>query len=915
MDGKYYMAVIITVWISTWPIKELFTIFPKQARIQAKGKKANTATRTKIKKINVIYQHIFIDWENARQNESFGQVSANTRIEAVGVTPYYFNEGMSGKQHYKETVTNIRGFQKIVYHDLYPGVDLEFSFHEGKGIEYAIKAKPGSDASVFKMRYSGDLGLTSDDSGNLHIGTIIGDIIDHAPKVTSGGVEIPSRFQKTGKEEISFQFDPVNKNTETVIDPWTVFPVAPALYACDAEIDAANNTYVLEYSIPSQILMYVQKYDITGALIWTYTLHEFTTTPFNKIEVDSSSCGAGFFSDFTIDPNGNSYINSTWDFSNLYNSTTFGMVSLNALGQRNYLNYTYQADSISEPWVVKYSCADSLLVEAGCLVCCDKAQFDGVDAATGNPNPGEYTNMNIGEIYSGTLAPNGNFYGLSAIPFDAMSGPDILLCGKITKTSATLLWQANVNYPDNDYNFRETPDQLSTNGIVASCSYLYTSDGLTLDQRDLTNGNIINTTTIPKGNNNFLICNSGLAVDLCGNVYAGSDSSVYAYDPNLNPIGSYTGLPGKVFDVAYRNGLVSACGYSSTTSQSFVVQLNAQPCSNGITKSHTNASCTGNIGTASASATFCVGPYSYVWSPGGQTTQTISGLSAGTYTVTITPQGLCSSVSDTVIVGGPAAAVSFTDANCTRDSSGSASITISGGNAPFTYLWSNGATTQTDTGLVIGKYYITVTDSSGCIFKDSVTIAPGKPAVISVVPAPDSICSGSTINITATGGKSYTWAPNYGLTCYTCPNPIASPTATTTYTVTALDSNGCTSSATAIINVYTKPKPIIAGKDTICAGYKDTLSVTGGSTYLWSNGATTSSITSIISTTETFTATIFNGACSHDTTFTVHVIPSPTPAQLLPRPIRYVRETAHCLLQAEVQPIFGIMEKQRHPSG
>jgi gliding motility-associated-like protein len=818
------------------------------------------------KKITITYQHIFIKWENA---------AANPQIDADSRTPYYFSQGIGGG-NYKENVTGIKGYQKIVYHNLYPGVDLEFSFHPGKGIEYAVKAKPGADASVFKMKYSGDLGLSFDDSHNLHIGSIIGDIIDHAPVVTSGGKEIPSAFQKTGNNEISFKFDNTT-NSEIVIDPWTVFPITPVSWACDIAIDNADNTYVLEYSYPSAMLMYVQQYNPLGSLIWTYSLYEFTSTPFNSIEVDSSSVDPIYFSDFAVDPSGNSYVANPLFWANTFSGNTFGLVCLDSTGHRKYLDYSYSADSISETWNMAYSCADSMLVEGGCRVCCDHAQFDGVNLATGNPNLGEYADDAIGEIYAGTLAPNGNYYALSAIPGDAMTGPNNLLSGTVTKTHCSLNWSLNVTYPDIDYNSRETPHQLGTNGIVASCSYLYTSDGLVLDQRDLNTGALINTTHIPKGNNVSGTDNSGLGVDLgCGNVYAGSDSAIYVFDENLNLIGSYTtGIPGNIYGLTCNNGLVSACG-DNPSGSGFVVQVAAMQCSSGITKTHTNATCTGNIGTASATATFCSGPYTYLWSPGGQTTQTITGLSAGVYTVTITPHGACFSNSDTINVGGPAALVSHTDASCSKDSSGTASVNISGGNSPFTYLWSNGATTQVDTGLTVGEYYVTVTDSSGCIFKDSVDIIKGNAPVIKVTPSPDSICYGNNVILTASGGKTYSWLPNSGLNCYTCPSPTASPTATTTYTISGVDSTGCSATTTVNVKVFSTPKPLITGKDSVCSGFTDTLSSSGGTTYVWSTGATTSSITKTITTNETFTVTAYNGQCFHDTTFTVAIVPTPT---------------------------------------
>jgi len=676
------------------------------------------------------------------------------------------------------------------------------------------------------------MGLSIDDANNLHIGTIEGDIIDYAPVVTSGGAEIPSSFLKSGKDEITFKIENPTPGKELVIDPWTVFPISPATYACDISIDKANNTYVLEYSVPVNLLMYVQKYNALGVLQWTYTLNEYTANPFNPLEVDSANVASFMaLSDFVTDENGNSYIAAPGGWANLSSNFAYGMLSLNTLGARNYLDYTYANDSIYETWNVAYSCADSVLVEASCYVCCDIAQFDGVNIATGNPDPGEYVNDNIGELYAGTIAPNGNYYALSAT--NNSFGPDQLICCKVTKTSASLLWQTSIAYTYGDFFLKCTPNQAGDNGIAAGCGYLYTSDGLALDQRDLSTGAIINSITIPGGNNTPGSINSGIAVDLeCGNVYVGSNAVIYVYDQNLNSIGSFTGLPGVVFDVKYNNGIVSACG-DNGSGQAFVVQVNAMPCASGLTVSHTDVTCIA-AGTATANASFCTGPYYYSWAPGGKTTQTITGLSAGTYTVSVNPSGTCFTITDTVSIHGGIIVNSSKDSVCSGDS-----LTLSAdSSAGMAFNWSPGGATTAKIHIspVITTTYTVHTHGGPCP-ADSATftvkIIPGVTGSVSAVK--DTICQGgtATLNVTGSGGIiTYKW--NTGATSSSI---NVSPANTTTYTATIYGS--CDSTKKPItVTVEPLPTGAFIGKDSLCKGLKDTIQVSGGCSYQWNNGST-----------------------------------------------------------------------------
>ncbi len=221
--------------------------------------------------------------------------------------------------------------------------------------------------------------------------------------------------------------------------------------------------------------------------------------------------------------------------------------------------------------------------------------------------------------------------------------------------------------------------------------------------------------------------------------------------------------------------------------------------------SSTPVSCTVNNGTATVTTTGGNPPYTYVWTPGGQTTQTATGLGPGTYTVTVTEGGGCSQT--TTITIAPASSpvltlTSQTNVLCNGDVNGSAVMSTTGGTSPYSYSWApSGGTNATATGFGAGTYTCTVTDANGCIVTLTVTITE-PPAVLAAISAtPLIINPGDNTQLIASGGTTYQWSPQTGLSCDTCSNPLASPSVTTTYCVRVSDANGCPDSTCITITV------------------------------------------------------------------------------------------------------------------
>ncbi|MDB5257893.1 MAG: large protein, partial [Chitinophagaceae bacterium] len=137
-----------------------------------------------------------------------------------------------------------------------------------------------------------------------------------------------------------------------------------------------------------------------------------------------------------------------------------------------------------------------------------------------------------------------------------------------------------------------------------------------------------------------------------------------------------------------------------------------------VASSITDVSCnTGSNGAITlTTVSGGTGPYTFLWS-NGAATQNISGLTAGSYSVNITDANGCPQSFNFTVNEPPPITItsSVTNVTCNGGSNGAITLnTISGGTAPYTFLWSNGATTQNVSGLVVGAYSVTITDANGC---------------------------------------------------------------------------------------------------------------------------------------------------------------------------------------------------------
>jgi hypothetical protein len=232
------------------------------------------------------------------------------------------------------------------------------------------------------------------------------------------------------------------------------------------------------------------------------------------------------------------------------------------------------------------------------------------------------------------------------------------------------------------------------------------------------------------------------------------------------------------------NGNSSTCVANVTTSSTPLAGTLAASTFNCGNNVSCNGATDGSITTTVAGG--CE-PYAFAWST-GVNSQDLTGIGAGTYTLTITDAGGNTDV-QTITLLEPtvlAAQVVAIDSVCASGNDGSIDVDVTGGNAcqAYSYLWSTGDTTQDLTGLSAGTYTLTVTDVSGCTTILSVTVGTH--------PAPTPVITEAGGVLTcAPAFPSYQW--NLGGTAIPGATGASyTPTITGTYTVTVIDSNGCT---------------------------------------------------------------------------------------------------------------------------
>jgi len=228
-------------------------------------------------------------------------------------------------------------------------------------------------------------------------------------------------------------------------------------------------------------------------------------------------------------------------------------------------------------------------------------------------------------------------------------------------------------------------------------------------------------------------------------------------------------------------------------------------------------------------------------------------VAAGTYTYTITDANNCSSTVTIVINQPPVLSLSLTpiNINCNGFATGSITANPAGGQGPYTYVWSNGQTSQSITNLLAGLYTVTVTDNLGCTVSGNTTLTqPANPLALQESHV-NILCFGNntgSIDLSVTGGTSpYSYAWSNGSSNQDIQGLIAG-----SYNVTVTDANGCI--AVLSVNVTQPAAPLSVSyvvSNVSCFGLSDgaidvtPVGGTGPFTYFWTSGQSSEDLNNI----------------------------------------------------------------------
>lgn len=261
------------------------------------------------------------------------------------------------------------------------------------------------------------------------------------------------------------------------------------------------------------------------------------------------------------------------------------------------------------------------------------------------------------------------------------------------------------------------------------------------------------------------------------------------------------------------------------------------------------ANCNFSDGLGTAFGTGGTAPYSYLWD-NGSTTQSVSNLSSGVHSVEVTDANGCTGENYTYINTLSPVQVTYTSTTSACNSAtGTATLTVTGGTAPYTYVWhGQSSTTNTISGLPVGQQSFTVTDANGCIRDGVVEINPISVITASVYVSnptcPSTIGSASVSASSTAMPVSYIWS-NLATTSSISNVNVG------VYYVKITDANGCSVTKYAYINAQSPIKLSLRSTDASCIFNSDgsaAVTAFGGTapyTYTWSNGSNTSSISSL----------------------------------------------------------------------
>jgi gliding motility-associated-like protein len=710
------------------------------------------------------------------------------------------------------------GYAKVIYHDLYPGIDVEYSFPEEGGMKYNFIIHPRADVSNIRMQYEGS--LNKDERGNIIVHAVTGDLIEHIPiSYTSTNRDyVPSSYE-VRDSIVTISLPKGYDHSQTlVIDPWVTVLTQLTVHNLGSAVDydAAGDLYVYGAgSTNSNDLtdyQKVAKYDATGNFLWVF-MGSVPAASWNTV----GGSPVNYLSNIRVDKTTNKvYVGQA--------ANNAGVQAIRLTSAGVYDNFITVANTnFTEIWSFVSDCSTGSIVILG-------------GSSNTNHSIGIIDTV-TGVITSSCITPFGTIaQDIVTGAYDAYGNLYVIMASFLTLGVNNTIYRANTSY--NNYvwtapsvynSFTEIQNlpafdvNRSTNnfnGFAANASYLYSYDGYNLEALDLTNGNVVGTPTsiagyVPLGQ-------GGIVVDYCNHIYLGGQGVIktFTFDGNTFTAGA---------DIALGTGF----------STDAVNDIKYDPSNNLLYVAGSQV-----VGTY-------VAPYN--------DTCTLTNI----FTAVVTP--ICNEAFVQVVpvsgLANPAIAYVW------EDSTG----TIIRQTLPDTVL------TDTLTSINVGKYTVQIQinlNCSGIIITDSFTILCNN-----LLHTPDTtICAGQSVTLSAMGipsGGTYSWVPNGTVDSFI----TVSPTANTTYVVTYTPLSGLpiTDSIHVTVNHFTLndviDSPFCVGQTSVINLFPDLLFAADSPIIYLDNGQNVSASYNALSGTHYISATNSNGCVVFDTL----TIPAITP--------------------------------------
>lgn len=829
--------------------------------------KENEEEEKKKDKIKIKHYHVSCEFLN----------SNTKKIQPLNPTTSYYTFGEKGVEHIK-----FKGFQQIRYQQLYKGVDAYFYFpnFDSVGIKYFFKVFPNTDYKQIQLKWTGIKSIEIDNN-NLKIKTKVGDIYHYNLKAyyLKSHRNLTINWTLINKNTIGFNIKEPIENDTLIIDPWIVSPnsLTNNQNAYDIDYDIYDNAYVFGGSYPYKLA----KYSPNGTLLWTYTIPNSFSSSYQMYSEHS-----------VLKTSGSVYIGEGL----ISSSPNPRVIKVSTNGTQIFMNTINNSNN--EIWTIFYNqCSGKMMAFGGgnAAAMYNTYVFSDTNLTSVSMiNSNGVTNVPANDIADAVLDNNGDFFALIAsagghpqngyiyksLFSNGYNAPPSFAVSSgytLDEICSMSIFPASVCHGLNQSN--------RMNALALNSSYLFSYDGKTLKAWNKTTGLLLAQVVVNAAYaSGFNRSHEGIAVDECNRIYVGGYQTVHSYSFTGNsfiPLSNITSnVPNEVFDIMLNEStstlFVSGKGFVSTHT--------VNSCNSLSLSILTSNSC-GSTGTATAIVSGGTPPYSYLWSTGA-TTSVVTNLSPGTYSILVHDASCIGkyTTSNFTITGSTtnfSVTHTLSPPSCFGYSNGSATISVNGGTAPYSYTWMpSNSTSSIATNLSAGTYTVNIQDVSGCSTVHTLTLNQPPDMTVQAIPINSISCfngSDGSASVTVSGGTSpysCNWTPG-NMNTFT-----VSGLSSIVYTVTITDSNLCAKSTTLSIP---QPSSLTILTNTPIACYGNTAVVTatinggtGNYSYTWSPGNLTGqssyTLSNILSNQQVSLTVADNNCPPQSTTINVNVL-------------------------------------------